>query len=70
MALIIMLAKGNAKERFGHLKRYFKYCFLSGSVKPYDDFNEKNASFNKNDASRFHFTYAIVLGTIIALLLI
>jgi len=70
VAAIIMLSKSNAKERFGNLKRYFKYCFLTGSLKPYDEFNEKNASFSKNDASKFHFTYAIFLGTIFALLLI
>ena len=60
IALIFMIARKNAYERFKYLLSYFKRCILSFKIYPYSDGNKK-------DDSHFRFAYAIACGTIVQL---
>ena len=58
IALIFMIARKNAYERFKYLLSYFKRCILSFNIYPY-------SNKTTNDDSHFRFAYAIACGTII-----
>ena len=60
MALIIMAARGNLRERLRHIRTYLKTCVFTGSIVPYTDFGDKS------DGSKFHFSPAIAAGCLIA----
>lgn len=57
IAIGILIARKIFKTRIKHIRDYFLNCFLTFSIKPYQE------SF-ENKESVFHFTYAIVFGTI------
>lgn len=61
IALIIMLIRRNALQRFRYFITYLKCCLLSMAIIPYSDFSEKN------DGTKMHFTIPIALGTVLAL---
>lgn len=61
IALIIMLIRRNALQRFKYFITYIKCCLLSMTIIPYSDFSEKN------DGTKMHFTIPIALGTILVL---
>lgn len=59
IAVGILIARKIFKARLKYIHEYLKNCFLTFSIKPYQE------SFENKD-SVFHFTYAIVFGTITA----
>lgn len=59
IAVIFIILRKNAKERFLYIFRYFKYVFISLSPQPYTDFNDKS------DKGKFSMAYAIASGVII-----
>jgi len=59
IALVIMLVRKNGIKRLSYLMKYIENCFLTFSVQPYMNFNDKS------DGARFHFAYAIACGTFI-----
>jgi prepilin peptidase CpaA len=63
IALAIMIARRNVKERVRHLASYIKHSFLTMSLKPYND------SINASPSSGFRFSYAVAAGTIICITL-
>ena len=56
MALLLMILRKNGRERLRHLIAYMKTCFLTLSLQPYTDFNDKS------DGAKFRFSYAIACG--------
>lgn len=60
IALIIMVIRKNGRQRLRHLLGYIKLCFTTFSIQPYSDFQ------NKGDGARFHFSFAIAVGTVVA----
>lgn len=62
-AIIIMIIRKNAIQRFQYFFNYIKCCLLCMAVVPYGDFNMKQ------DGSKMHFTIPIAIGTILALAL-
>lgn len=56
MALLLMILRKNGRERLRHLATYMKTCFLTLSLQPYTDFNDKS------DGAKFRFSYAIACG--------
>ncbi len=56
MALLLMILRKNGRERLRHLAAYMKTCFLTLSLQPYTDFNDKS------DGAKFRFSYAIACG--------
>lgn len=58
MALTILAANRNGKQRLAYLCNYIKTCILTFSILPYTDFK------NKNDGGKFRFSYAIALGAL------
>lgn len=56
IALAIMLARGNVRERFAFVAVYLKTVFLTQSFVPYTDFNDKS------DGAKFRFSPAIAAG--------
>jgi prepilin peptidase CpaA len=63
MAIAIMLARRNVRQRFRYLGSYLKTCFLSASIPEYFEISDKS------DGAKFHFSLAIVFGTTIQALL-
>lgn len=63
IGIILILCRKNGLKRFKHFWLYLKNTFLSKSILPYTDFEDKN------DSGVFRFAYAIFVGTIIALIL-
>lgn len=63
IALIIMISRRNALQRFDHFFAYIKCCFLSMSILPYCDIEARH------DGTKMHFTIPIALGTLLVLLL-
>jgi prepilin peptidase CpaA len=61
IALFIMLIRKNVNKRIKYIYNYIKDCFLTFSVKPY---NNRNI---KDDGAIFRFSYAIFIGTILAI---
>jgi len=59
IALIIMLVKGNLRERMLYMLKYLRTCIMTGAISPYTDFNDKE------DGAKFHFTFAIAAGCLI-----
>lgn len=59
MALAVMLARGNMKQRLRHIAAYLKTCFLTGKFSPYTEFGDKS------DGAKFHFSLAIAAGCVI-----
>ncbi len=59
MAVVIMLARGNASKRFAFVAVYLKTVFLTQSFVPYTDFNDKS------DGAKFRFTPAIAVGCLV-----
>jgi prepilin peptidase CpaA len=62
IALIIMAIRKNGRKRLHHLLEYIKLCFATLSIQPYTDFQ------NKEDDARFHFSFAIAVGTVVTVL--
>jgi prepilin peptidase CpaA len=61
ISLIILLFRKNAKQRFIHLFNYLKTTFLLMKIEKYQDFcNDKNGLFR--------FSYAVLGGTLMALI--
>lgn len=56
IALFILAANRNWKQRLLYLLNYLKCCFLSNSLLPYSSFEEKDSK------NRFRFGYAIACG--------
>lgn len=56
IALIIMLVNRNFRSRAAYLVTYLKTCFLTRSMKPYSDFDDKS------DGAKFRFSYAVACG--------
>jgi len=56
IALLIIIARKNGMKRFKYFFQYLKSCFLTVSILPYTDFNDKN------DGGKFRFTFAIIGG--------
>ncbi len=63
IALAIMLERRNVKERFMHIATYLRSIYLSHTMIPYTNFNDKS------DGAKFHFTPAITVGCCIQLLI-
>lgn len=64
IALVIMGLRKNGLERLKHLLNYIKTCFITFSIHPYTDFE------NKTDGAKFPFSYAVACGTLISALLL
>ncbi|NLL06544.1 MAG: prepilin peptidase [Clostridiaceae bacterium] len=62
IALILILARKNAKDRILHLYNYLKSLILTFRILPYMEFD------NKNDSGKFPFAYAVFFGTIVFIL--
>ncbi|RCX11238.1 prepilin peptidase CpaA [Anaerobacterium chartisolvens] len=62
IAVLIIALRKNGKERLRHLVAYIKSCFLSFSLLPYTDFEDKS------DGAKFRFSYAIACGTLIQII--
>ncbi|MFZ5353242.1 MAG: A24 family peptidase [Bacillota bacterium] len=62
IALLIMIFRKNAKQRFKHLVMYLKLCLVTLSIQPYTDFGVKK------DGSKLRFSYAIAVGTVITII--
>ena len=56
MALIIMVARGNARRRLAYTAAWIKTVLLTQTFLPYTDFNDKS------DGAKFHFSPAIAAG--------
>lgn len=63
IAVAILITRKNSKERLKHLRLYLKSCFLSFRLLDYTDFEDKS----RND--KFHFSYAVLLGTLLQLII-
>lgn len=63
IAIVIMLVRGNMKQRLGHIATYLKTCFLTHTFTPYTDFGDKS------DGAKFHFSLAIAAGCIAQIML-
>lgn len=56
MALLVMIVRGNIKQRLTNIATYLKTCFLTGKFISYTDFSDKS------DGGKFHFSFAIAAG--------
>lgn len=63
IAAVIMLVNKSFRQRGRYLAGYLQTCLLSGRLQPYTDFE------NKNDGTKFRFSYAVACGTVIVILL-
>lgn len=63
IALFLIIIRKNSKQRFQYLFNYLKSCFITFSLQPYTDFEDKS------DGSKFRFSYAIACGTILNLVI-
>lgn len=63
LAFIIMIIRKNFKTRMKYIFNFIKSCILTRSIQSYPDFSEGHGDF------RFRFSYAIVCGTILCLIL-
>ncbi len=63
ISIIIMMHRKNGKQRIKYLFCYLKECFLTFTIRPYIDLGMKN------DGSVFRFSYAIFMGTLLAVFL-
>lgn len=61
IALCVIISRKNVKQRLLHLLRYIKTSIITFSLQPYTDFQ------NKSDNAKFHFTYAIIIGSFAAI---
>lgn len=61
IAIIILVLRKNGVERLRYLWLYMKNTFLSMSIQPYTEFEDKR------DTGKFRFAYAIFVGTVLAL---
>ncbi len=61
-AIGILIGRRIFKTRLKYIRDYFLNCFLTFSIKPYQE------SF-ENKESVFHFTYAIICGTVTTIVL-
>ena len=59
IALLFMICNRNFVDRFKYLFNYLKTCFLMKKIGKYN--------FGDNNKSYFRFSYAITLGTILAI---
>lgn len=59
IAVVIVIINQNAKERFLHMFNYIKNIFLTFSIQPYTNFEDKD------DKVVFKMAYAIACGVII-----
>ncbi len=63
IALGIIYIHNNGMQRIHYLIQYFKTCFLTTSIQPYTDFQDKK------DGTKFRFSFAIASGTLIMLII-
>ncbi len=63
IAIVIMLVNKNFRKRGRYLLCYLKTCFLSRTLQPYTDFNDKT------DGAKFRFSYAVACGVAAAIFL-
>ena len=56
IALLLIILRKNGIKRFKHLFTYLKSCFITLSILPYTDFNDKG------DGGKFRFAFAVVSG--------
>lgn len=63
IAIIILVLRKNGAERLRYLWLYIKNTFLSMSIHPYTEFEDKE------DTGKFRFAYAIFLGTVMELII-
>lgn len=61
IAILLMAIRKNGRTRLLYLGHYLKKCFLTFSLLPYSDFQDKS------DGSKFRFAYAVTCGTILAI---
>lgn len=59
IALAVMAFRGNFGQRSAHLLRYFKTCFLTRSLQPYTDFQDRS------DGAKFPFSLTIACGVLL-----
>jgi prepilin peptidase CpaA len=64
IALTLMIIRKNARQRLSYLFGYIKTCLSTYSFHPYTAFEDKD------DGAKFHFSYAIVFGAIISLIVL
>jgi prepilin peptidase CpaA len=62
IAMIIIILRKNALERIKYIVDYLRQCMLLQNILPYSDFT------NKSDKGKFRFSYAILVGALISLL--
>ncbi len=59
IAIVILVIRKNGKQRIKYLIEYIKSVFLGMKLEGYTDFSDKA------DGGKFHFSYAIALGTVV-----
>jgi prepilin peptidase CpaA len=64
IALLVLLKNKNGIYRLKYLLDYIKVCMFTGKMLPYTNLQ------NKSDNSKFHFTYAIISGTFVQLIML
>ena len=62
IALLLMLARRNFRQRFSYFFQYLKHCYLTRSFQPYTSFE------NRDGVNGFPFALAVACGSIIAYL--
>jgi prepilin peptidase CpaA len=62
IALLLIIIRKNAMERFKELYIYLKNSFITSSILPYTDFKDKS------DGGKFRFTMAVTCGICISLI--
>lgn len=63
IAILLLAVNKNGIKRLRYLFKYLKACFISASLLPYTDFQDKS------DKAKFHFAYAIAVGTFVQLII-
>ncbi len=63
IAIVLIITRKNALQRIVYILDYIKQCIMLSSILPYTNFNDKS------DKAKFHFSIAILLGTLITLIL-
>jgi len=62
IAFTLMIIRKNVRQRLFYLFGYIRTCLSTCSFNPYTTFEDKD------DGSKFHFSYAIVSGAILSLI--
>lgn len=61
IAFLLIIIRKNGVKRFKYFFQYLKSCFLTLSILPYTDFNDKS------DGGKFRFVFAIIGGVVLNL---